>query len=90
MGQLGVQPREGADLGFELGTFAPKFLRALGVVPEFRLFQLALDFDQAMLLGVEVKDTPVRPGSGRGGRAIFAATDSDLAWRSLRGVSGNQ
>jgi hypothetical protein len=87
MGQFGMQPRERADLGFELGTFAPEFLRALGIIPEFRLLQLALDFDQAMLLGVEVKDTPVRPGSGRGGRAIFAATDSDLAWRSLCGVA---
>ncbi len=89
MGQFGMQPRERTDLGFELGAFAPEFLRALGVVPEFGLFQLALDFDQAVLLGVEVKDTPVRPGNGPGGRAIFAATDSDLAWRSLRGVAEN-
>lgn len=69
MGQFGVQARERADFGFQLGAFAAKFLRALGIVPEFRLFEFALDFGQALQLGVEVKDTPVRPGTGRADRA---------------------
>jgi hypothetical protein len=69
MGQFAVQPRERADLGFELGALAAEFLRALGLVPEFGLFEFALDFGQALLLGVEVKDTPVRPGNGRADRA---------------------
>ena len=69
MSELGVQPRERADLGLELGALAAEFLRALGIVPEFGLFEFALDFGQALLLGIEVKDTPVRPGSGRADRA---------------------
>mgnify|MGYP003428694604 CR=1 FL=1 len=69
MGELGVQPRERADLGLQFGALAAEFLRALRVVPEFGLFELALNFGQAMLLGVEVKDTPVRPGTGRADRA---------------------
>jgi hypothetical protein len=69
MGQFGVQPYEGADFGFEFGALAAEFLRALGVVPEFGLFEFALDFRQALLLGIEVKDTPVRPGTGRADRA---------------------
>ncbi len=69
MGELGVQPRERTDLGLELGALAAEFLRALGIVPEFGLFEFALDFGQAMLLGIEVKDTPVRPGTGRADRA---------------------
>ncbi|GAB4506984.1 MAG: hypothetical protein Tsb0026_00440 [Sulfuricaulis sp.] len=69
MGQFGVQPRERADLGLQFGALAAKFLRALGFVPEFGLFEFALDFGQTLLLGVEVKDTPVRPGTGRADRA---------------------
>jgi hypothetical protein len=69
MGQFGVQPRERADLGFQFGAFAAEILGALGIVPEFGLFELALDLGQAVLLGVEVKDTPVRPGTGRADRA---------------------
>ena len=64
-----MQPRERADLGLQLGALAAEVLRALRVVPEFGLFELALNFGQAMLLGVEVKDTPVRPGTGRADRA---------------------
>ncbi|BAV33608.1 hypothetical protein SCL_1296 [Sulfuricaulis limicola] len=69
MGEFGVQARERADLGFKFGALAAKFLRALGLVPEFGLFEFALDFGQALLLGIEVKDTPVRPGTGRADRA---------------------
>jgi hypothetical protein len=69
MGQLGVQPRERADLGLEFGALAAELLRALGLVPEFGLLEFALDFGQALLLGVEVKGTPVRPGTGRADRA---------------------
>jgi hypothetical protein len=69
MGQLGVQPRKCTDLGLEFGAFTAELLRALRIVPEFGLFEFALDFGQALLLGVEVKDTPVRPGTGRADRA---------------------
>ena len=30
----------------------------LGIVPDFRLFQVEIDFLEARLLGLEVKDTP--------------------------------
>jgi hypothetical protein len=71
MGQLGVQPRKCTDLGFEFGALAAEFLRALGLVPELWLFEFALDFGQALLLGIKVKDTPVRPGTGRADRAAW-------------------
>ena len=69
MGEFGVQPSERADLRLQLGALTAQFLRALGIIPEFGLFEFALDFGQALLLGVEVKDTPVRPGTGRANRA---------------------
>ena len=59
----------GLDRIIQRLLLAAEFLRALRVVPEFGLFELALNFGQAMLLGVEVKDTPVRPGTGRADRA---------------------
>ena len=68
MGQFGVQPRERADLGLKLGALAAEFLGALGLAPEFGLFEFPLDLGQTLLLGVEVKDTPVRPGTGRADR----------------------
>lgn len=70
MGEFGVQSREDADFGFEFGAFASEFLRALWIIPELGLFELALDFGQALLFGIEVKDTPVRPWTGRADRAI--------------------
>ena len=70
MGEFGAQSRERADFGFQFGAFAAEFLRALGIVPEFGLFEFALDFGQALLLGIEVKDTPVRPGNGPEGRGV--------------------
>ena len=39
------------------GALAPELLRALGVVPDAGLAQLQLDFLQAILLDVVVKDT---------------------------------
>jgi hypothetical protein len=75
MGQFGVQPRERADFRLELGALAAELLRTLGVVPELGLLELALDFGQAVLLGVEVKDTPVRPGTGRADRAACGTGD---------------
>ena len=39
----------------------PQRLRAIGFVPDVRLFELALDFGQAFRLAVVVKDTPLTP-----------------------------
>jgi len=70
MGKFVVQAGEGSYLVFQACPLAAKFLCALAIAPDVRLFQLALNLDQAMLLAVEVKDTPVRPGYGPEDRAI--------------------
>jgi hypothetical protein len=59
MAEFSVKTHQGANLGFESGALAAEFLRALGIVPNVGLFQLTLDLGQAMLFGLEVKDTPV-------------------------------
>ncbi len=59
MGKFSMQSCERTDFGFQFGAFATKFLCALGIVPEFGLFEFALDFGQTLMLGIEVKDTPV-------------------------------
>jgi len=38
---------------------ATQALRALRIVPDLRIFEFLVDFDQAGLLDIEVKDTPV-------------------------------
>jgi hypothetical protein len=68
LGKFGGQAGQGADLGFQARTLTSQFLGALGIVPNVGLLELALDFGQTMLLGIKVKDTPVRPGNGPGGR----------------------
>ena len=57
-----------SELYLSKGLFPAEFLRALGVAPDVRLFELPSDFDQALLLGVEVKDTSAFPWRGRRGR----------------------
>jgi hypothetical protein len=42
----------------QLDTLTPEFLGALGIAPHGRIRQLALDLNQALGLGIEVKDTP--------------------------------
>jgi hypothetical protein len=46
---------------FKLRPLLPQRLRAIGLVPDVRLFELALDFGQAFRLAVVVKDTPLTP-----------------------------
>jgi len=70
LGKFGGETGQGADLGFQARALTPQFLGALGIVPDVGLLELALDFGQTMLLGIEVKDTPVRPGNGPEGRGV--------------------
>jgi hypothetical protein len=42
----------------EACALAPEVLRALRVVPDVRVLELAGDFLQPLALGIEVKDTP--------------------------------
>jgi len=69
--QIGIQTCQCADLGFQARAFAAQVLGPLRVVPYIGLFEFALDFDQTLLLAIEVKDTPSRPGIGPGGRAAW-------------------
>ena len=46
-----------ADDGFELGALATEVLRALGIGPDLRVLELAVDFLEALALRVIVKDT---------------------------------
>jgi len=48
MRQLGGEARQRADLGFQARAFLAEFLGALRLVPDIGLFELALNFDQAM------------------------------------------
>jgi len=70
LGKFGGKPGQRTDLGFQARTLTPQFLGALGIAPDVGLLELALDFGQTMLLGIKVKDTPVRPGNGPGGRGV--------------------
>jgi hypothetical protein len=78
MREPGGEACERADLGFEARAFLAQLLGPLRLVPDIGLFELALDFYQALRLGVEVKDTPVWPGSGPGGRGVFETADLNL------------
>jgi hypothetical protein len=57
-----AQPRgraiELGELGAQPCAFAPQFLGTLGVAPDRRLFQLAGDFLEALVLAIVFKGTP--------------------------------
>ena len=52
------------DLG-QHGTLAAQCLGVLRLVPDVGVFQLAVDFDQAVMLVIVVKDTPELTGNAR-------------------------
>ena len=64
-----VELRQGADHGFERFAFAAEVLRALAVAPDGGVFGQPDDFFEALLLGVEVKDTSAVPQRGFRGPA---------------------
>jgi hypothetical protein len=70
LGKFSGKTGQCADLGFQARALAPQFLGTLGITPDVGLLELALDFSQTMLLGIKVKDTPVRPGNGPVGRGV--------------------
>ena len=69
--QTSVKAFQSLNHHFQLGTFLTKRLRSFGIVPDIRLLQLSVDFDQSLALGFEVKDTPSEtrsaPASRRSG-----------------------
>jgi hypothetical protein len=52
---------DGFDHGLERLLLAPEFLRALGLVPDVRVFERGVDLVQAQRFALVVKDTPVAP-----------------------------
>jgi hypothetical protein len=57
IGQGAREPIESADDLLELGAFLSQFLRAVRVVPDTGLLELALYFLQPLVLIVVIKDT---------------------------------
>jgi len=68
-GQALLDVTDAVDRLVQQGTLAAQLLRVLGVVPDVRIFQLAVYFFQAFALGIVVKDTPgARPACPAGRR----------------------
>ncbi|AIG05826.1 hypothetical protein HZ99_23935 [Pseudomonas fluorescens] len=58
MAQTGVQFVEGVDDLRQRSTLAAQFLGVFRFVPDSRIFKLAIDFGQTLMLLIVVKDTP--------------------------------
>ncbi|KXK71385.1 hypothetical protein BC89_08215 [Pseudomonas monteilii] len=65
VGQAIGQFVQGLDDLRQHGTLAAQGLGVLGLVPDVGVFQLAVDFDQAVMLVIVVKDTPEWTGNAR-------------------------
>ena len=57
-GEAFVQDADAVDDAIELGALLAELLRALGIVPDVRVFELAAYFLEPLALGIVVKDTP--------------------------------
>jgi hypothetical protein len=60
-----AQVADAVDRLVQQRTLASQRLRAFGIVPDVGIFQLAVDFFQALDLGVVVKETPEANAAGR-------------------------
>jgi hypothetical protein len=58
VGETAGQAVQAADDRIEPGSFLAQFLRALGIVPDIGLLELALYFLQPFALAFVLKDTP--------------------------------
>jgi hypothetical protein len=58
VGKAGRHVVEGVDDLRQLRAFAAKVLSVLGVVPDSRIFELAVYFGQTIMFVIVVKDTP--------------------------------
>ena len=58
VGQAAGQFVEGLDDLRQLGALTAQILRVFRIVPDVRVFQLAIDFGQTVMLLIVVKDTP--------------------------------
>jgi len=69
------QVADAVDGLVEQRAFAAQGLRTRGVVPDVRAFEFAVDFFQALALGVVVKDTPSAHAADRRGRRCAGGRD---------------
>ncbi|ROL65490.1 hypothetical protein BLX41_27775 [Pseudomonas protegens] len=58
MGQTAVQLVQGLDNLRQRSALAAQFLGVFGFVPDTRIFKLAIDLGQTLMLLIVVKDTP--------------------------------
>jgi hypothetical protein len=58
IGQAAVQFVESIDDLCQRGALATQFLGVFRFVPDTRIFKLAIDFSQTLMLLIVVKDTP--------------------------------
>jgi len=58
IGQTAGQLIQGIDDLRQRSTLAAQLLGVFGFVPDSRIFKLAIDFDQTLMLLIVVKDTP--------------------------------
>jgi hypothetical protein len=67
LGSVGDRLRGAIELrklGSQFGAFAPQFLGLVRLLPDGRVFQLAIYFLEALFLGVVLKETPVETPYG--------------------------
>jgi len=60
-GESAADPVEPAEYRLELGALAPERFGARGLFPDLRVLELAAYFDEPLVLGVVLKDTPGGP-----------------------------
>ncbi|OGI45633.1 MAG: hypothetical protein A2151_02135 [Candidatus Muproteobacteria bacterium RBG_16_65_34] len=64
LSKLAVEAIEPPELLLQARALASQLLGKLGIIPDIRLFELAPDLGQALVLGVVVKDPPEFPSGG--------------------------
>jgi hypothetical protein len=78
IGQAAADPGQGVDQAFERLLLLAELLRSLLVVPELRVFQLAVQRLEAPLLRLEVKDTSAARQTVSAGPRDWRRSDSSV------------
>ncbi|EQM73537.1 hypothetical protein L686_04955 [Stutzerimonas stutzeri MF28] len=67
IGKAALEVIDGFDDLRQGGTLTAQVLGVLGLVPDVRVFEFAVYFDETIMLLIVVKDTPELTGCGRTG-----------------------
>ncbi|KRW69392.1 hypothetical protein AO741_18835 [Pseudomonas sp. TTU2014-105ASC] len=67
IGQASIEVIDGFDDLRQGGALAAQVLGVFGIVPDVRVFEFAVYFDEAIMLLIVVKDTPELTGCARTG-----------------------